>query len=901
VLSIKKTYLLFYFLFIPAVFAQSVKIISIETRDRLLPFGLVEKVPEIEPSVGLALSGGGARGLAQVGVLKALDEAGISIEAISGTSVGSIIGGLYAAGYNVNELDSIIKATNWDDILSVSSVAGRRELFIDQKISEDRSAFTLRLDGFNPVIPTSFNEGLRLTNYLTLLTLKAPVVTEKSFDRLLYRFRAVCTDLVDGKMIVLDQGSLSRAMRASSSVTFFLAPVQMDTLTLVDGGLVANVPVDVAKDIPTDFVIAVNTTSPLHEREELGLPWYIADQTVSIPMRLLVDEQLSKADFVIEPGLKEYTSTDFDNADTLMQIGYTYAASRMDLLKAEIDSIYQRRLKKDEFTIKKTKYRKAGEEFENTLLEKYHSQDSVLSSEVLNDMYVLYQTGKFKSIYAEIKEEKDSTNIIFHYELNPDINYVETEIKGLPPDQHEEINLNELIGKPFKPGSIIQAIIRVIKEYKNDGYLLFNLEDFSFDEKSGKLILIFDAGKVAELNISSESSKEIIEREFPISVGDNFNYEEVKEGLDNLRSTGLFDDISLTVNKTDKGIILNLKAADKISSLLRLGFLVDNVYNLQLGIDLRDVNFLGTGTEMGMFVYGGASNRAYILEHIAHRVLDSYLTYKFNVFYRFNDIKVYMREQLPQSNNFTSTRIGTYRQIYYGGTLSLGTQLEKFGRLIFTGKYQMDEIKNREGNTVNAYKTKIVGLRISATIDNQNRYPYPDEGMYFNGYYETAQSFLGGDEGYIMTAFNFKYYFKFHEHVISPRIQLGFGDKTLPLSQEFFLGGQYSFFGAHENEYFGRQIFLISMMYQYKLPFKIFFDTYFWVRYDLGSTWAVQEEIRFKDLKHGIGASLSFDTPIGPADFSVGKSFIIKKGLKQDSISWGDLLFYFSIGHAITF
>ena len=90
-------------------------------------------------------------------------------------------------------------------------------------------------------------------------------------------------------------------------------------------------------------------------------------------------------------------------------------------------------------------------------------------------------------------------------------------------------------------------------------------------------------------------------------------------------------------------------------------------------------------------------------------------------------------------------------------------------------------------------------------------------------------------------------------------------------------------------------------MYQIKLPFKIFFDTYLWFRYDLGATWRVQELIRFKDLKHGIGGTVSFDTPIGPADFSIGRSFLLRKGLVENSISWGDILFYFSIGHAITF
>jgi NTE family protein len=110
------------------------------------------------------------------------------------------------------------------------------------------------------------------------------------------------------------------------------------------------------------------------------------------------------------------------------------------------------------------------------------------------------------------------------------------------------------------------------------------------------------------------------------------------------------------------------------------------------------------------------------------------------------------------------------------------------------------------------------------------------------------------------------------------------------------LGGQESFYGMHFSEYRGRQIFLTSLMYRYKLPFIIFFDTYLKVRYDLGSTWEVQEQIRFKDLKHGIGGAIAFDTPIGPAEFAVGRSFLFKKD-QPGVVSWGDVLFYFSIGY----
>lgn len=883
-------------------FAQEVKTISLKTKTTPLPFGLIQNVPENELTIGLALSGGGARGLAQIGVLKALEEAGIKITAIAGTSIGSIIGGTYASGYTVDEMDSIVTNTNWDRLLSLNNPSERRELFIDQKISEDRSLFTLRLDGFSPVLPTSFNEGLRLSNYLTLLCISAPVVPMHNFDDLLVKYRAVCTNLVDGSPAILSGGSLARAMRASSSVSFLLAPIVIDSLTLVDGGLVYNLPVTITKEMGVDFVIAVNTTSRLREEEELDLPWYIADQTVSIPMKRLEQNEIQKADFHLKPDIDRWATTDFKDIDSLMMAGYDYTKDKTEQLLRQIDSLTQKKSGIETFWIRNVVISPDIREFEKSLLQKYSLMDSVSSHEIYRDMINLYDSGMFDSLSVSIMKEENSTLLKFIYSINPQIKEVEVISNGLINDEDRNQLTKSLEGKPFSGKLVFDAIRKQILEFKSKGYILFRLKNYSFDDNTGKLNLEFDAGVVSRININSETSKTVINREFKVRAGDVLKYSDVEQGLTRLRATGLFDDIALTIDQSSTETILNLDVNEKISSLLKVGFLVDNTYNAQLGIDIRDVNLLYTGTELGFFLFGGTSNRAYIIEHISYRILDTYLTYKLSAYYKFNDINVYSQTTSETGNTFSSNYLGKYRQIFYGGALSVGTHLEKFGKLIFTGKYQYDEIKNKEGSVVAPYKTKIVALRISGIVDDQNKYPYPEDGLYFNGFYETAQSFLGGDAGYLVVGADLKYYFKLNpQNVFSPRIQIGFGDKTLPISEQFIMGGLYSFFGAHENEFRGRQIFVTSLMYQYKLPFKIFFDTYTWFRYDIGSTWAEQEQIRFKDLRHGIGGAISFDTPIGPADFAVGRSFIVSQGLTEDSFIWGDVLFYFSIGHAINF
>ncbi|HEY7751221.1 MAG TPA: BamA/TamA family outer membrane protein, partial [Ignavibacteriaceae bacterium] len=494
------------------------------------------------------------------------------------------------------------------------------------------------------------------------------------------------------------------------------------------------------------------------------------------------------------------------------------------------------------------------------------------------------------------------SNLKFFYEIKPVINSVELLGIGGISDSTTLSYLNELIGIRYNSKRIVRTVAKILGHYRKEGYLLSEFDGSEFDKDNGKLTVRFKTETVSEVFINSGSSSTIVEREFKIESGDRFLYNDVKNGLDNLRSSGLFSDLDLRIKDSTEGKIVYLDVEEKDSQLLRVGFKADNVYNAQFSLDIRDINLFGTGNEAGIILFGGTRNRAYIVEHIAHRIFETYLTYKINAYYKFNDINTYSRSFTESEKTYSSEKKGEYRQIFYGASLSLGTQIQKFGKMIFTGKYQLDEVKNKTGDVIDPYKTKIVGLRIGAVIDNQNKYPYPDDGLYFNGFYETAQSFLGGDEGYIVVGVDANYPVEILKRsVVVPKIQIGFADKTLPLSEQFTLGGQYSFFGMHENEFRGRQIFLASLMYQYKLPLNIFFDTYLSFRYDLGSTWEVQEQIRFKDLKHGIGGTISFDTPIGPADFSIGRSFLIRQEGEGSSVSWGDVLFYFSIGYATNF
>ncbi len=873
--------------------------IELHYTTRNLPFGLKEKVPDNLPDIAIALSGGGARGIAQIGVLKALEEARIPFRKIIGTSMGSVVGGLYAAGYSLDDIDSIFKVTPWEDLLVPERQKNRGDLFVDQKITEDKAIFNLRLKGLTPILPTSINDGQKLSNQLNLLVLNAPLHQSQSFDQLRFSFRSVCTDLKTGNPVIISSGSLSQAMRASSSVSFLLSPVKIDSLILVDGGLVANIPVRIASQM-SEYVIAVNTTSDLHNEEELAYPWFVADQIVSIPMKLLNENQLNDAETVISPGLGSKASTDFSGIDSLVEKGYQEALKYVEKIKRDVDSLFLSRLNKPEVFYKNIK---RGENIPleaESFVETYTSRDSVSNYELYRDLYKLSESGIFSSIKSSISFDGSSSVINYETVYN---RLIKTVIVDKGPETaglRTQEQLSALTGTYFNPASVSGYLISTLKEIRSEGYSLVDIEEADFDAESGILRITFNRGRIDSIQISGNNftNPVIIEREFRFKQGDYFKIDMIRESLTNLRSTNLFDDINLVVQKNSEQNTVILRVLEKNTSVLRVGFRIDNENKFQAAFDVRDENLFGTGTELGFLLSLSTRNRNYILEHKSNRVFNTYFTYKINAFYQVDDAYYYVTDPEVSADEFTRSIAGEYRQIYYGTSLSLGSQVGRFGNFIITGNYQFDEVKNKTGSVVSPYEIQIVSLRISSTIDTRDKYPYPDNGMYFHGWYETAQTALGGDVGFTNISFDYNYHLTFNDvSTFCPRIEMGFGDNTLPLSQQYSLGGQNSFFGMREDEYRGRQIFLSSLEYRYKLPFQIFFDSYFAVRYDLGSTWEMPSQIKFKDLKHGIGATISFDTPVGPADFSAGRSFLFKNHDDGSTVSKGEVFLYFSIGY----
>ncbi|MEA2062768.1 MAG: patatin-like phospholipase family protein [Gemmatimonadota bacterium] len=282
------------------------------------------------PRIGLALSGGGAKGLAHIGVLKVLEEAGIEVDFITGTSMGSIVGGLYAIGYDAASLEKIALETDWEGLLNDD--IPRRNLSFEEKGEESKYIGTLHIHDGGIGLPAGLVSGQKISLLLSRLTLQVHHV--EYFRALPIPFLCIATDLETGEAVVLDRGFLPDAMRASMSIPSIFTPVEIGGHLLVDGGLVRNFPAMDVRQMGADFVIGVDVGTHLLSKEELNSLFKVMEQTMNFHGAASAEQARGLCDILITPELEKYSATDFSNVDSLLSLGERAARRALPQLRA---------------------------------------------------------------------------------------------------------------------------------------------------------------------------------------------------------------------------------------------------------------------------------------------------------------------------------------------------------------------------------------------------------------------------------------------------------------------------------------------------------------------------------------------------------------------------------------
>lgn len=863
---------------------------------------LLPEFDSLKPKIALTLSGGGARGIAHLGVIFKLEENHIIPNYIVGTSIGSLIGGLYSLGYKTQEIQTILDTTDWDKLLSLRDNS-RSYQYYDQKKISDRTLLGLRFNNFKFVYPKAISRGNKISHYLQNLFWNSIYHTHSNFDNYKFPFRVVATDLVSGQSISFREGDILSIIQGSISYPLQIEPTQVDSMLLIDGGIFANIPTKAARELKPDIVLLVNTTSPLFKFDEINSMINVADQTASIMMNKFSEENIKLADMIIEPKLDDYKNNDFTHIPFLVQSGSNACQIILDDLEQRINTFAINKLKTilshidiDSINNKNLLLEGFRKEIQNDILDLFGNSDSYSFIDLVFRIYNIKDIWNYHYSFS-IKYTNDK-KITLSVETYPEIKSLNIFKSDNKQETITNLLQNKFINQPLNSKVFRLICEETIKYYREAGFAFAHITSVEYNNDSLKIYI--EEGRLGEITIQSElkTLDYFVKRELNIEKNYPLKTDKIMNSWNNLMSTDMFSDVQFKIyrNSIDSTLDFNIKLNELGNQMLNLGIRIDNERYLYGGIDFIQHNMVNSGVKLIFRINGGQRNFNTSLGLIQQRFLNTNFTSQLSLYY--NSIYYHKYTRLTNSpiNRFRDSIIYDYIEQSYGIKAAAGLQLGKLGVMNFIYRTE-NQRKIDLSTTLRPIFTNLNTITILTEIDNQDRNVFAHRGSLINLILESSLFKSANEPTFSKATFLYKSNLSFGNHTIHPLMLFGFADRTTPDIEQYSLGGEDMFYGYGEAQMRGRQLALVSLEYEYQLPFKILFDTYFSVRYDIGSTWEKPEIIKFSGLKHGLGTSLALDSPIGPIRISVGQGFYFLREPIQ--LVRGYPQFYFSIGYKL--
>ncbi len=832
--------------------------------------------------VALVLSGGGARGIAHIGVIQALEKYHVPVDLVIGCSIGSAVGGFYSAGYSPDKLEEIFKEIDWDNLFNDEQY--RINLFWSQKSLPRRHLLELRFDKGIPYIPSSLTPGQKIFDIIYYFLLNANFQAANDFDNLRIPFRAVATDLITGRRVVLEKGDLSEAISGSMAVPLLFSPVEIDGMWLADGGIRDNLPVDVAKENKADLIIAIDVTSPLRTVGQMRSPWQLADQVTTIMMKEPTEESRRLADILITPDLNNFGAGDFSNIDSLIRLGYQATVEKIEDIQ-QLIQIRQENLWGENLPLGRVASVKViglNHISLDSITDKINTKiDNGLNRyNIYEDLLSYYNSGLITEAFAVVNGYEDSLTVEYHLTENPFIRNIHfisnvTHLDTLL-DGNTRIQINDIINYKF----LYSKIDTLLGILFHRGYSLARVIDMKYVEDFQTIDIVIDAGWIDEINIigNAVTKDRIISRELTQRKNDIFQSHRVLESIKNIYSTDLFDKVTLNVIRKDSTNTLIIKLKEKKYLLMRLGANASAERQAKAFIELADDNLFGREIKASLFGLIGNLDRRAEFHLYSVRLFNSLLTYRFSLYYR-DRWDRYFQEY---------TQVGRYFSLRRGLNFILGLQISRLGSI--TGEIRWENIDIHSDYPEFSYNGnyEIRSITIRSVVDKRDKLPFPDTGIYNRWYWESgSQSIFGGSESYSKFHISLEGYYPiikiFNYHISAAG---GSGDATIPFSEFFMLGGIEDFPGLYENEKFGRQVLHLKNELRYNLRNFTPIDLYLGIGFDIGGVWeSPNVPIKRSDFFSSWSIYLAANSILGPIRLVYGNLINYRR------------IVYFSIGY----
>jgi len=832
------------------------------------------------PRVTLALSGGGAHGLAHIGVLRAFEEAGIEIDGVAGVSMGSIIGGLYCSGYSPDSIQTIVRRINIASLFSNSPP--RASLFYTQRERRNRALVTVRFENWRPTFPRELSDAQAVTEMLSLLTLPATNRCDRDFSRLPIPYVTMATDIVSGRAVILDSGDIAEAMRASMAFPLAISGVERGDALLMDGGMLMPAPVKLARTLSGSdgIVVAVNATKGLQPQSEINDPFDLATQVATVMSLRELKEELAAADYVITPPQRADNGVDFDKLDSVAQAGYLAAQPIIVELRRRYGRDIERGIARiDSVVGVDTSMAIWPMALWPALDQIMKSRACALSSELDSFIREEFATGRWLAIsieghgYGQGDSPCDGKYLHVTTVPFPDFDSLKIKISGSSGLTADSLAFwIQSLNHATRHGVIDSLASRVYGWYDARGYELVALRELRYDPISNTLTARVDEGRIVARRFDGVHRTRpsfLVDRSH-VTIREPYSVKRAQSAYRDIYGSGLYRRVAVGVSPVDSGAMVTVTAEERGSVVARWGLRWDAEYKGETFVELAETNTFGMGVETSVTGRLAERRRSARLSVRTDRLFRTYVTAGIDAQLGRTSRLLFDKWNAPR---------GVRREDRIGVDWRVGQQIARFGVVSVGGRVAQVRYQHERDSLESRYNLST--LELKSQVEDFDRDHFPNRGRKYEYYLVSAGRVFGGDLRYSRWQASLEHYFHIssvlHFH---PRVAMGGAGVALPLPERHFIGGPGTIEGARNESISGDRYHLLNC----ELRYTPWGHVHILARAGLADVYEHAETLLLSNVRGSWSGSVAFETLGGPIQFTWGRR------------SGGDELFSFSAG-----
>ncbi|GAB4179848.1 MAG: BamA/TamA family outer membrane protein [Calditrichia bacterium] len=795
--------------------------------------------------VGLALSGGGARGIAHIGVLKGIEEYGLPISQISGSSIGAIVGAYYSAGYRPDEILSVFHQFDFGDMFV--DRADRTNIIVPQKKENDRYFLGLRFNKDGPYIPNSLSSGQKLMELFNSTLLPFMYDSGNDYKQLSIPLKIIATDLLNGEKVVFQSGPLGQNLLAGMAYPLLFTPVKVKNRWLIDGGIVDNLPGD-ELDSNLDLKLGVDVTAGLRKVDQFSAPWQIADQVTTIMMKY--NEKNKKyLDVVISPSVKQFSSTDFNKIDLFFEKGQ----SIFQIGIPQIEDIFKSRVSPD-FRFIHLNISTANFIFGNKDTIRLNIDSTIVLNKLVSGLDKIIDTT------SPIKYSPQTRAMYIEMLKKPDFKYIITYLDSV------QIAERKVKWRDYFLSTYFTDSPTVLRYYKVEMGKKGIIVDTCLTKLSGDTLrIMFYSPRIDSVAISSPGKLNIKEyillRELEPFINETISSETILQIQKNIYALDLFTHANVYLQKKSGKNILYIGVVEKPNLFMKVGIHSNKNYKGEFSFLISHNNVLSHNLVFTMDGLIGTIRRYFRGEFNSNRVW--YSEYGLGAGY----------ENSWESKQvfFNDSLVGHFSHRLNEFSAHLETYLAKIGYtrlgLFWRNLRSAESLSNL--NSKNDYNS--FGFRLESIFDSRNEFPMPSAGTYIRWKMESFTMKNKSKEWNINKAeLHFEAYKKlFKFSTVNPYFYGGILENQSPFAEWFSTSPGVRKTGWNIYEKFGKVYSVFGIQWIQKIfPF-VWGEKYLLLRGDMGNFWINSEEhVNWHDFEKGFGVGILVSSVIGPIQIS---------------------------------